>query len=80
MNALKKYLVENFGLSADADDAAVKAFAAEKVHAKELDLDKYMELIAPKGASPVDDLVTKLSSVLAEQLGHKQPKRTIHCL
>lgn len=73
MNALKQYLVEKFGLSADADDAAVKAFAAEKVHAKELDLDTYMGLIAPKGASPVDEIVTKLSSVLAEQLKAAKP-------
>lgn len=67
MNVLKAYLVKEFGLPADADEASVKKMAAELLASEKLTSEKYLELITPKAAeqSPLD----KLTAALATKLG-----------
>lgn len=65
-DALKAFLCEKFGLPTDADEAATKKLAAEKLASGELPHDKYLELITPKAAelSPLDKLVSAIASKL----------------
>ena len=67
MNALKAYLVQEFGLHADADDAAVRKQAAESLVSGALSHDKYLELITPQAAQP--NPLDKLADALANRLG-----------
>lgn len=62
MKFLKAYLVENCGLAADADDAAVKAAAEEQIKAGKLTLEKYSELLNQKSQSPADKLAEMLDA------------------
>jgi len=61
---LKTYLVENFGLAADADDATAKSLAKEKIGSGELELEKYIELLAKKEATP-QDKASELADTIA---------------
>lgn len=47
MDPLKAYLVKHFGLAADADEAAVKKLAAEKLTQSQI-----LEIVAPKANEP----------------------------
>lgn len=67
MNALKAYLMEEFGLNADADEADVRKQAAELLAADALSHDKYLELITPQADQP--DPLDKLADALAARLG-----------
>lgn len=62
---LKDYLIEKFGLAADADDATAKALASDKVKTGELSLDKYTELLNQKEESPKDK-AAELASLVAK--------------
>lgn len=71
--ALKSHLTEKFGLAADADDAAMKALASDKIKSGDLALDKYTELLnakAPesgkdKAGELADSIATKTATALA---------------
>lgn len=61
MDALKAYLVKHFGLAADADEAAVRKLAGEKLTASQI-LELTTSAVSTK--SPIEELAEKLGSVL----------------
>lgn len=75
---LKQYLIENFGLAADADDAVAKSLAKDKIASGDLSLDKYTELLNQKSETPKDKtaelaetIATKTSEAVVGGLGPK---------
>jgi HK97 family phage major capsid protein len=74
MSALKTYLIDAFGLAAEADKKTVRQFAADKLASGELSRKKYLKLTTPKAdkkspfeklAGYIDDAVEKRFAVLA---------------
>lgn len=75
--ALKAHLTEKFGLATDADDAAMKSLASEKIKSGDLALDKYTELLTAKAPESgkdkagelADTIATKTATAVASALG-----------
>jgi HK97 family phage major capsid protein len=77
-DALKQYLIEKFGLAEDADEAAAKAMASDKLKSEELSMDKFTELLHAEAPakSKGDELVEKLAAANEKMLTKVLEKMT----
>ena len=74
MNALRAYLVKHFGLAADADEAAVRKLAGEKLTASQI-LELTTSDVATK--SPIEALAEKLGDVFKAKGGDGAQTATV---
>ena len=70
MSKLKTYMVENFGLAADATEEALKTAVSEKIKSGELSLEKYDELVSTEKSATnrLEELFQKQSEQTAKSL------------